>query len=154
MFPFPYLLGSSLPFFYIAQIFPEFLPYSSKFLPTVGLSLRRKFWLFDLDNPCDSRVCKSSGHQSFTVLFFFSFWLRCIFVVAHGLSCPTACGILSPTRDRTRIFRIGRQNCWTTREVPIHCWVGQNAPSLGCYFQIGCSCSPGNTYTLFCSFIS
>ena len=92
--------------------------------------------------------------------FFFSFWLHCIFVVAHGLSCPTACGILSPTRDRTCIFRIGRQiligrqNRWTTREVPSHCWVCQNAPSLGCYFQIGCSCSPGNTYTLFCSFIS
>ena len=42
-------------------------------------------------------------------------------VVASGLSCPKACGILvSPTRDRTHVLCIGRWilNHRTTREGP------------------------------------
>ena len=45
-------------------------------------------------------------------------------VVAHGHSCPAACGILVlPTRDRTCTPCIGRQilNQWASREVPVWC---------------------------------
>ena len=44
--------------------------------------------------------------------------------VAHGLSCPAACGTLVlPTRDQICIPCIGRQilNQWTSREVPVWC---------------------------------
>ena len=41
-------------------------------------------------------------------------------VVAHGLSCPEACGI-TLDRDQTRVPCIGRLilNRWTSREVRI-----------------------------------
>ena len=42
--------------------------------------------------------------------------------MAHGLSCPTSCGIF-PDGDGTHVPCIGRQilNHWTTRKVQVQC---------------------------------
>ena len=89
------------------------------------------FWLrWVFVAACGLSVVAASGDYSWLQWAGFSLWWllllrsmgsRCVgsVVVAHGLSCSTACGIF-PDRARTHVPCIGRQilNHCATREVP------------------------------------
>ena len=113
----------------VSQMFPSVF---------VLISPRQGFWHLHLSQfqessvhaPLVQKVFEHSGGSSF---FLAVLGLHCgmqassccgawtCLVVASGLSCPKARGILvSPTRDQTYVLCIGRWilNHWTTREGP------------------------------------
>ena len=65
-------------------------------------------WAFTIIIPCLS------------LIFFFSLWLRWVFIVSQGLSSPVACGILVPwpgIKPRPPALGIQSLSHWTTRKV-------------------------------------
>ena len=82
-------------------------------------------------------------------------------VVAHKLSCPEVCGVISfRTKNRTRVACLARQilNHWTTRKLPPLFFMllntfGQMRKSLQGIFQMLCVCVHTHVFWGYISFL-